>query len=105
MLGNRPKARALGKKREKRSCEDDIPLEAKPEIKHQDDLVCELQKRLLCDEHSAPGLRTFCWVEPATVDSKGGHREILHDELTLWAKHIVSKKKNMNTTNEDSLMF
>ncbi|KAI9466354.1 hypothetical protein BJY52DRAFT_1183211 [Lactarius psammicola] len=88
-LGHRSKARPGEKRREKkRTRDDDIPPEPTPEAKRQDDNLRKLQKKWLCQSHSGPGLRTYCWVEPATQGSRGGHREINHDEMTLWAKHI-----------------
>ncbi|KAH9986367.1 hypothetical protein BJV77DRAFT_965207 [Russula vinacea] len=31
---------------------------------------------------------TYCWVESATATSIGGHRQVTHSEMTLWAKNI-----------------
>ncbi|KAH9040366.1 hypothetical protein EDB85DRAFT_1886896 [Lactarius pseudohatsudake] len=86
---NRPKARKKGKGKEKRSHDDDIPPEATPEVKCQDDHLLSLQRHLLCDEHSkASGLRTYCWIEPAKPGVEGGHIPIEHMEMTMWAKFI-----------------
>lgn len=95
--GNRPKkAREArkGKGREKRSRNDDIPPEPTLEEKGHYDKLMDLRKHLRCAEHSKPGSPVYCWTEQADLGGKtnGGHREISHEEMTLWAKHIVSKK-------------
>jgi hypothetical protein len=51
----------------------------------------ELQDHLLCAAHSRPGMKTYCWIELAEEGIKGGHREFSYNELTLWAKYIVSQ--------------
>jgi hypothetical protein len=51
----------------------------------------ELQAKWLCAVHSKPGMTTYCWIELAGGSEKGGHREISNDQMTLWAKLIVSE--------------
>ncbi|KAH9175512.1 hypothetical protein EDB89DRAFT_1903973 [Lactarius sanguifluus] len=87
-----PKARGKGKGKEKRCRDDDIPPDATPEVKRQYDYVLDLQRKLLCSEHSTSGLRAYCWIEPSKEGVEGGHRKVQHDQMTLWAKQIVSKK-------------
>lgn len=84
--------KARGKQREKRGRDEDIPQEPEPEIKHQYECLLELQKHLFCHAHSRGGLKTYCWVQPATENQSGGHREMTHEEMTLWAKHMVSER-------------
>jgi hypothetical protein len=55
--------------------------------------VRELRAKWLCAVHSKPGTSTYCWIEPARGCEKGGHREISHDQMTLWGKLIVSTEK------------
>jgi hypothetical protein len=81
-----------GKKKEKHTREDDIPPEPMPEAKRQVENLCTLQQQWYCMAHSTLGVMTYCWIEPAEGSSKGGHREIPHSEMTLWAKYMVSKK-------------
>ncbi|KAH9038062.1 hypothetical protein EDB85DRAFT_1888122 [Lactarius pseudohatsudake] len=86
---NRPKAQKKGKGKEKRSRDDDIPPEATPEAKCQDDHLLSLQRHLLCDEHSkAARLRKYCYIEPVRAGVEGGHIPIEHREMTIWAKFI-----------------
>ena len=85
------RARITGK--EKRTRSDDIPPEPKPEVKHQHDCLLELRQHLKCSSHSIPGRPVYCWPKPGEKGSPGGHREVSHEEMTLWAKHIVSEMK------------
>ncbi|KAH9159797.1 hypothetical protein EDB89DRAFT_2083020 [Lactarius sanguifluus] len=66
---NRPKIRGKGKGKGKRSRDDDIPPEATPEAKSQDNHLLNLQSHLLCN---------------ACSKSSG--------EMTNWAKLIEIKK-------------
>lgn len=86
--------RKRGKRQEKRHRDDDIPPEPAPEVKNQYNCLVELQQYLLCQVHSMKGMSTYCWVEPATDRTRGGHREMTHEEMTLWAKHMVSKMRS-----------
>src|ERR1700735_469002 len=81
--------RAKGK--EKRTRSDDIPPEPSPEMKHQHECLLDLRQHLRCGGHSLPGRPAYCWVEPGGQGLPGGHRELTHEEMTLWAKYIVSK--------------
>jgi hypothetical protein len=65
-------------------------------VNHHYQCLLKLQGHLLCQEHSRGGMKTYCWVEPATSKTSGGHREINHEEMTLWAKHMVSKNYQLN---------
>jgi hypothetical protein len=81
-----------GKGKEKRTRDDDIPPKPSPEVRHQHECLVELQRHLACEGCSRGGSRTYCWIEPANQgSSSGGHREMSHQEMTIWAKHIVSK--------------
>lgn len=86
------RGRGKGKAKEKRHCDDDIPPEPTPELKRQYDCLVELQAHLLCHAHTKPGTRTYCWAEPGGDKSGGGHRELSHEEMTRWAKHMVSER-------------
>ncbi|KAF8266669.1 hypothetical protein EI94DRAFT_1701581 [Lactarius quietus] len=68
--------------------EDIAPPGTAPEMEAQVHIVDELQDHLFGTTHSRPGMRVFCWVEPAEEGIKGGHREMSHPEITLWAKYI-----------------
>ncbi|KAH9171138.1 hypothetical protein EDB89DRAFT_1907156 [Lactarius sanguifluus] len=90
---NRPKIRGKGKGKGKRSRDDDIPPEATPEAKSQDNHLLNLQSHLLCNACSkSSGLRKYCWIEPARDGVEGGHIDIEHREMTNWAKLIEIKK-------------
>ncbi|KAH9165742.1 hypothetical protein EDB89DRAFT_1911169 [Lactarius sanguifluus] len=90
---NRPKIHGKGKGKGKRSCDDDIPPEATPEAKSQDNHLLNLQSHLLCNACSkSSGLRKYCWIEPARDGVEGGHIDIEHREMTNWAKLIEIKK-------------
>ena len=77
----------------KRTRSDDVPPESSPEMKHQQECLLDLRRHLRCSAHSIPGRPVYCWPELAGKDSLGGHRELTHEEMTLWAKHIVSQIK------------
>jgi hypothetical protein len=80
----KPKERPK-KAESKRTREDDIPPEVKPELEEDITTLRALQNHLRCAAHSKPGMVVYCWIGPA-----GGHREMSHEELTLWAQYIVS---------------
>ncbi|KAF8259461.1 hypothetical protein EI94DRAFT_1707096 [Lactarius quietus] len=48
----------------------------------------KMQEQRKNKAHSKLGMIVHCWVEPGKYGEKGGHREISHDFLTLWAKYI-----------------
>ena len=79
-----------GNKGGQRTRGDDIPPKASPDTKHQYQCLLTLQRFLFCNEHSEGGKRTFCYIEQASQRSPGGHREVDHSGMTLWAKHMVS---------------
>ena len=81
----------LPKKKEKWTCADDIPPEPSTETKHQYECLQELMEHLLCTAHSKPGMETYCWIELALDVVAEGHHKFSHQELTLWARHMVSK--------------
>ena len=54
-------------------------------MKHQHNCLLELRQHLRCGTHSLPGRPVYCWPEP------GGYHKLTHEEMTLWAKYIVSK--------------
>ena len=87
MKSQKGKARA----KEKRSREDDIPPEPSAATKRQHDCFLELKEHIHCQAHSTSGIETYCWIELRTKGRKGGHFEVNHREMTLWAKHMVSK--------------
>jgi hypothetical protein len=80
-----------GKAKVKRGRSDDIPPEPSPEAKDQYNKLVSLREELFCNAHSADGRKTFCWIERAGEGGAGGHREINHEQMTQWAKHIVSQ--------------
>ena len=61
-------------------------------MKRQLEHVCEIQTRIQCAEHSKPGKKVYCHIQLAKEGVEGGHLEMTHAEITLWAKHIVSTK-------------
>jgi hypothetical protein len=83
----------------KRMHEEDIPPDVKPELEEQVSALCALQKHLRCNAHSRPGMTVYCRVELGQNGVKGGHREMSHEELTLWAQYIVST--NLRAMNEN----
>ena len=100
-----PKARALGKG--KRTRADDIPPKMPSNMVEEVNILRELQECYQCAAHSKPGMKTFCWIEMAGDGVKGGHRELTHREMTLWAQYIVSQtsrcdegKKNLPCDSE-----
>jgi hypothetical protein len=83
---------STGRGRNPPNRDDDIPPAPPAEVQHQQQCLLELQRHLLCQEHSKlERTPTYCWVESATATSIGGHRQVTHSEMTLWAKNIVSK--------------
>lgn len=85
-------------KKEKHTHQDDIPPEAPTEMKRQLAHLVDLQTRRQCAIHSKPGLRVYCWIEVGKEGVEGGHREMTHAQLTLWAKYIVSPKQIESVT-------
>ena len=83
------RGRAKGKGKEKRSREDDIPPDPRPEVRWQNKCLLELKLHVQCDLHSIPGMLGYCWIKPSG-DDKGGHDPLSHEDLTIWAKHMVS---------------
>ena len=82
-----------GKNKAKRCRDDDIPPDPSPEVQDQYNNLLLLRSELFCNAHSADGRQTYCWIEKAGEaqdGGPGGHREINHEQMTLWAKHIVS---------------
>lgn len=58
-----------------------------------------LQNHLRCAAHSKPGMVVYCRVDLGQDGVGGGHHEMSHEELTLWAQYIVSD--NMCAMNEN----
>ena len=85
------RGRRKGKEKEKRCREDDVPPELSPEAKTQYGKLLELQNKLFCHVHSRPGMAVYCRILKASKSSEGGHQEVSHTQMTLWAKHMVSK--------------
>ena len=54
-------------------------------------ILHKLQERYQCAAHLKPGMKTFCWIEMAGDSMKGGHCELTHHEMMLWAQYIVSQ--------------
>lgn len=77
----------------KRTRSDDVPPEPSQEMKHQQECLLDLRRHLRCTGHSMPGRPVYCWPKPGGKGSPGGHRELSHEDMTLWAKYIVSKMK------------
>jgi hypothetical protein len=92
--------KARGKGKQKRVHED-----LSPELKNQLKCYLELQKHLECTEHSKPGAKTYCLIERSNVAERGGHREMNHQEMTLWAKQMVSRVKWNMYDKKDSPKF
>jgi hypothetical protein len=89
MVTQRPHNNRRGRHNPNRG--DDIPPEPSPEVLHQYECLRELQRYLICQEHTAAEAQpTYCWVEPATESAQGGHYPQSHQDMTLWAKHMVS---------------
>ncbi|KAI9440579.1 hypothetical protein H4582DRAFT_2055924 [Lactarius indigo] len=81
-------SKGKGKGKEKRRREDDIPPALSPDMARQLDCLIKLQQHLACDKHSRPGKKTYCRVTSSGEDTSGGHKELTHEEMTLWAKHM-----------------
>jgi hypothetical protein len=79
------------KGKEKRRRDEDIPGEPSDEVRLQFVHLVELREHLWCQKHSAGTMKTYCWIEPATAKNKSEHRAVDHQEMTLWAKLIVSE--------------
>ncbi|KAI9431270.1 hypothetical protein H4582DRAFT_2085253 [Lactarius indigo] len=92
----RVRARGYRKGKEKRSREDDVPPELTPEMRSQLDCLLELQQHLLCQAHSKPGKKTFCLIRPRGENAKDGHKELTHEEMTLWAKEMSLRNVTIN---------
>lgn len=60
---------------------------------------------LRCEVHSKPGINTFCWIETSKEGERGGHHEMRHHEMTLWAKQMVSQGKIKQERQNDSLIY
>ena len=86
------KLRGREGRKEKRSRENDIPARPSPIMKRQLEYVCDIQARKHCAEHSKPGRKVYCHIQLAKEGVEGGHLEMNHADITLWAKHIVSIK-------------
>lgn len=84
------KARGPGKGKEKRGREDDIPPEPTIDMTKQLDCLRELQHHCECATHSKAGMRTYCLIKMSDKDQEGGHKELSHEYMTLWAKKIMS---------------
>ena len=41
-------------------------------------------------------MKTYCHIERGGDGVKGGHCEISHQEMTLWAQYIVSRRTESN---------
>ena len=97
---------ARGKEDKKRTWEDDIPPAVPSDMVHEVGHLRALQDHLTCAFHSKPGMKAYCWVEVAEEGIQGGHREISHSEMTLWAKYIVRQINECNgpklTTSADT---
>ena len=68
-------------------------------------ILRELQDRYHCEIHSKYGIRTYCWIEVAEGGVKGGHREMSHREMTLWAQYIVSQPTGCDKGKELTISF
>ncbi|KAI0288225.1 hypothetical protein BC826DRAFT_1107919 [Russula brevipes] len=98
------KASYTKKGKGKRTRNEDVPQPPLPETQRQFDCLLELQRHLLCQTHSKDGLQVYCWIKPATKDSSGGHVEMDHEKMTLWAKYI-SYGKATKTLPPNSMTF
>lgn len=90
-LENARKARGQKTGKEKCRREEDIPPVPSPKAKAQNDAVHELQSYLQCQVHTKRGLLVYCRVVKGSKSVDGGHQEINHMQMTLWAKEMVSK--------------
>ncbi|KAH9020622.1 hypothetical protein EDB84DRAFT_1622155 [Lactarius hengduanensis] len=77
------------KVKEKRGREDDIPPAPSPDMTRQLDCLLDLQQHLKCVEHSSPGKIMYCVVKHSTENTSGGHDEMTHEDMTLWAKRML----------------
>jgi hypothetical protein len=75
---------------QRHSGNDEPPIEPSAETLHQYDCLRQLQQYLLCQQHSSGGAPQYCWIEQPSENTTGGHREVTYEEMTLWAKHMVS---------------
>jgi len=95
-------AKVHSSKKGKEKChhEDDIPPELGPDMKWQIDCLHKLKEHLTCNKHSSPGKRTFCLIRRLGENTSGGHKEMSHKDMTLWAKHIVSSVKSSKSNKK-----
>ncbi|KAF8264353.1 hypothetical protein EI94DRAFT_1703294 [Lactarius quietus] len=59
------------------------------------ELTCEPQWKKAMSQWNLktwPGCQTYCWPEPVAQGKIGGHHELSHEEMSLWAKHISEGK-------------
>jgi len=73
-------------------------------MKRQIDCLCKLKEHLTCNKHSGLGKRMFCLIRRSGENMSGGHEEMSHEDMTLWAKHIVSGVKS-SESNEKLTYF
>ena len=90
--GSKGKRSAQKEKRKLHDRSDDIPPEPSQDVKESADCLAELKEHLLCQTHSDTVKRAYCWIDRGTDKVKGDHRQLDYEELTLWAKHMVSKR-------------
>jgi hypothetical protein len=95
-----PRPNEHGKNMEnKRTRDNDIPPDVKPEQEEQLLALCTLQKHLHCTAHSKSGMPVYCQVNLGQIGVKPGHHEISHKDLTLWAQFIVSSNPALMNKN------
>ena len=82
-------AKSNGKGKQTRA--EDIPPDTPQNLSKEVKILRELQRRYYCAIHSSSAIKSFCWIELAGIRVKGGHREMSHGEMTLWAQYIVSQ--------------
>jgi hypothetical protein len=93
-------------KKGKRPRSADVPPEPCPEARDQQKQYLKLQQKLRCTAHSTEGKTTYCLIVPGGEGVEGGHREMSHENMTLWAKLIVSRIYNTRRikTHQSSLL-
>ncbi|KAH8978740.1 hypothetical protein EDB86DRAFT_3090138 [Lactarius hatsudake] len=82
------KAKGKEKAKAKRHREDDIPPVLSPDMAQQLGCLVKLQQRLVCEKHSKPGKRVYCLVERSSESTNGGHEQLTHEEMSVWAKQM-----------------
>jgi hypothetical protein len=76
----------------KRTREDDIPPALTPATEKANACLEKLKQRLFCHSHTVPGKKAYCTISKSGEKGRGGHDPVSHQDMTLWAKQMVSSE-------------